>query len=157
MGRTGRSLQPRHVTRVSFSISCPPTRVVPVVRPVACQPQKLPPVAPSLVARETRTCNQVLFSFCFLPDSFFLTFHFCVSIHIVSFYIDNFTKYSVSYQIKIFRYRPSLETCIPPRGHIKGTARTIYSILPQLQGNMEYIARVQILSEGTDNVCGKGK
>ena len=24
---------------------------------------------------------------------------------------------------------------------MKGTARTIYSILPQLQGNMEYIAR----------------
>ena len=63
--------------------------------------------------------------------------------------------------------------CIPPRGRIKGTARTIYSILPQLQGNMEYIAalgqygiycpgtryiaRVQILSERTDNICGKGK
>ena len=34
----------------------------------------------------------------------------------------------------------SLVACIPPRGRIKGTARAIYSILPQLQGNMEYIA-----------------
>ena len=33
-----------------------------------------------------------------------------------------------------------ISVCIPPRGRIKGTARAIYSILPQLQGNMEYIA-----------------
>ena len=66
-----------------------------------------------------------------------------------------------------------IDGCIPPRGRIKGTAWAIYSILPQLLGNMEYIAalgqygiycpgpryiaRVQILSEGTDNICVKGK